>query len=278
MNVLGDAELYVRLSPLTEADHKISLRSRNQLQRIKVSYKTQMVTISSYISTHMSGNLFTQPQKFGSYSPVYNPEEQKNFGYSMNPCNVFLYVQRFDSFVSLPLFITISDLMMMTSMVTEATIFYSFQQKPPLFNQFIQTPEKCQNNQYLQPSFISPAPSSPLSDYQQANMTQPPSLQSQPFQTTQTNTNTNQNYDEETFDPPKTQSNGLEVPTSPSCTLFHTGISMYADSFGTTPRSFNFTCNPLQKSFSQPDESEESIKLRQQLEAMIHLSKYRSSS
>ena len=45
---------------------------------------------------------------------------------------VTLSVQRLGSFVSVPLSITISDLMMMTSMNDEALLFYSFtQQNPP---------------------------------------------------------------------------------------------------------------------------------------------------
>ena len=51
-----DAELYVKLSPLTDTDHRYVIRCRNNpIQRFKVSFNTQLNTIASYVLARMAG-------------------------------------------------------------------------------------------------------------------------------------------------------------------------------------------------------------------------------
>ena len=197
--------------------------------------------------------------------------------------------------------------MMMTSMNDEALLFYSFDQSSPRripsqntansiidqqvdnsYNSQIYPQQQFQNLPLSPPSQMqsisTSSAHSPSHIYSPSMMYSPPNIRSSPQQQS---CGSNQFYNPSMSSfasPPvvKRQNysspNWSEVPTSPSCTLFHTGISMYTDSFGTMPPSFglNQSSNSFQCSFSPSyngeEQSTESIKLKQSLEAMIHRS------
>ena len=309
-----NAEIYVKLSPLTDSDHRYVVRCRNNpIQRFKVSFNTQLNTVASYVLSRMIGQSLQRTSNNNSYmnttSNNYNSKYNSNFKinskqHNNNTIKVSLSVQRLGSFVSIPLSITISELMIMTSMDEEALLFYSFIQtqqdissEDPIDDFVDQQPE----NSFNQISAIPPI--SPKQRYQSSYSSPPVRIQS--FSTSPTHTGTtpkfysppnfsnslqDQNYPQNqylnqnstTFSTSPTYrynqiTNCSEVPTSPSCSLFHTGISMYTDSFGTMPPSFTFnqsnsSYSDSQSSFYDTEPTTESIKLRQSLEAMIHRS------
>lgn len=331
-----DAELYVKLSPLTDTDHRYVIRCRNNpIQRFKVSFNTQLNTIASYVLARMAGQNI---QQVVNGSPNINNcclncnynncNANLHGGYGPNNSSTFsppvsgamrvtLSVQRLGSFVSVPLSITISDLMMMTSMKDEALLFYAFVQ--PSSQRIVSSPtnniiDSCvggnqmliENNyptsqiypmtpqkQYqtmpltppsqLQSSITSPAPSPPQI-YSSPMMFSSSSVGKCPQQQVYYQKSNYQPNINSFQSPPvvknqrSTSPNWAEVPTSPSCTLFHTGISMYADSFGTMPPSFGFdqSSNSFSNSYSSSlngeEQSRESIKLKESLEALIHRS------
>ncbi|OHT04863.1 hypothetical protein TRFO_27591 [Tritrichomonas foetus] len=290
-----DAELYVRLSPLTDSDHRQIVRNKcNPQQRIKVSFNTQLNAIASYVMTRMANNT--------SHA-------------------VELTVQRFNKFVQVPLSLTISDLMMMTSMREEASLHYNFKplhsnaasqneqsqaslqnnrmKNKNLYN-FSPTSNNCPTDSYgsynccntngynencflnsLSPNNVSPNMSPYLSSPEIETSSISPSLQANRLQLQnllqQNNQQINQNqqmgHQNEVLNNinvhpnPSSSPSWCEIPTSPSCVLFHTGISMYTDSFGTMPPSLGGSFSPEKGGV---DQTSESIKLRQQLEAMIH--------
>lgn len=307
-----DAELYVKLSPLTDADHRYVTRCRNNpVQRFKVSFNTQLSTIASYVLGRMAGQGL---QHASNNSSGLNGVSNYNCNYNLNngygqsnsaSMKVALSVQRLGSFVSVPLSITISELMMMASMNDEALLFYSFVQSSPRMpqnqaNSFMDQVENYNTQTFPMPPqqqyqslsmsppsqmhSFSTSPASPPQIYSPSTMFSSPRIRNSPQQNCGTNRYYNSNAPSFSSPPvvrnqryPST--NWSEVPTSPSCTLFHTGISMYTDSFGTMPPSFNFNqsnsnsfSNSYSSSLNDEEESVESIKLKQSLEAMIHRS------
>ena len=304
-----NAEIYVKLSPLTDSDHRYVVRCRNNpIQRFRVSFNTQLNTVASYVLSRMIGQNSQRSSNNNSYlntsSNNYCSKYNSNFKanskqYTHNSIKVSLSVQRLGSFVSIPLSITISELMIMTSMDEEALLFYSFiqpqqnissedsienfsdQQPENSFNQF-STVYSVSPQQRFQSSFSSPPmrvqsiSTSPTPAPPQT----PPKFYSPPsFSNNSRKQYYTQNQYSGTNSTPTFRNqqitNCSEVPTSPSCSLFHTGISMYTDSFGTMPPSFTY--DQSNSSFSNSEfygteVTSESIKLKQSLEAMIHRS------
>ena len=85
------AELYVRIVPFTNADHKRIQRNKNNpLQRIKVSNNTTLYTISSYIHGQASSS-------------------------DQNQLSVSLHVPFSNKCVQLPLSMSVADFLLITN-------------------------------------------------------------------------------------------------------------------------------------------------------------------
>lgn len=96
------AELYVRIVPFTNADHKrISRNKNNPLQRIKVSNNTTLYTISSYI--HGQASSADQSQ-----------------------LSVSLHVPFSNKCVQLPLSMSVADFLLITNQVKQGELRYRF--------------------------------------------------------------------------------------------------------------------------------------------------------
>ena len=262
-----DAELYVRLTPLTDADHRQIIRNKcNPLQRIKVSFNTQLNAIASYVMTRMANN---------SVMPNFTVE---------------LSVQRLNSHVQVPLSITLSELMLITSSPEEQSIYYSFRPTADNFSNVCKT----QSQGYIPTQSMMENMNMNANLYYNSCMSSGYAIKQSPFQAScfATMENNSSVSSPEISDVGQYSGNGIgmnatlsspgnrginllqtpkknnwtEIPTSPSCSLFHAGISMYTDSFGTMPPSFNGSLSIE----NERGQSKESIQLRQQLEAMIH--------
>lgn len=130
------AELYVRIVPFTNADHKrISRNKNNPLQRIKVSNNTTLYTISSYIHGQASSS-------------------------DQSQLSVSLHVPFSNKCVQLPLSMSVADFLLITNQVKQGELRYRFDktdEQHPQQRSSLQQPVGSaipQHNQQLQTNSI----------------------------------------------------------------------------------------------------------------------------
>ena len=130
------AELYVRIVPFTNADHKRIQRNKNNpLQRIKVSNNTTLYTISSYIHGQASSS-------------------------DQNQLSVSLHVPFSNKCVQLPLSMSVADFLLITNQVKQGELRYRFDKTDEQHQQQLlqqsNGPIPSQQNQQMQINSILP--------------------------------------------------------------------------------------------------------------------------
>lgn len=297
------AELYVRIVPFTNADHKrISRNKNNPLQRIKVSNNTTLYTISSYIHGQASG-----------------PDQKL--------LSVSLHVPFSNKCVQLPLSMSVADFLLITNQVKQGELRYRFDRTDEQNQQQYQFLQQStgqmmqQQNQFYQSN--PNAPNQIPYDMNSNRSSRSNNLQYQKTNILNSNFNNEQNYHIHSLNPPSgtytydtnvninpvlntanvdnankinfatnsTNSNDNSIrqqdspPTYPlpdflqppintdsnNLNIFHSGFHLFSNSFSssfpTMIDSLNYSQNPYEASQNTP--SKESISLKNDLENIL---------